>query len=74
MYILWSHGMNDLNFPMEISMNDTRRRAKRDAHVHRHGEDADRNDGMVMAQLLRADKLEIPEKLVGPSGGSNRIK
>lgn len=57
MYILWSRGSSDLIFPMEIMANDsTLHRAKRD--VHRQSDD----DGMVMAQLLRADNLEIPEK------------
>lgn len=63
MYILWSRGSTDLNFPLEIPSNGSQRRAKREASTHTHGGDSDINDGMVMAQLLRADKLEIPEKL-----------
>lgn len=58
MYILWSRGSSDLIFPMEISGNDSLHRAKRDTNMHQHSDD----DGMVMAQLLRADKLDIPEK------------
>lgn len=69
MYILWSHGSNELNFPMEISTNDSRRRAKRDVLSHKHSDEYDRNDGMIMAQLLRADKLDIPEKLVKSNVG-----
>lgn len=63
MYILWSRGFDDVNFPMPISTNSTVQRAKRSAHSHGFQSD-EVNDGMVMAQLLRPDNLEIPEKLV----------
>lgn len=62
MYILWSRGAEILNFPMDYEVNGTSsHRNKREGHSHsphRNGP----NDGLVMAQLLRADKLVIPER------------
>lgn len=61
MYILWSRGSQILNFPMEYETNETIHRHKREGHSpspHR----TSANDGLVMAQLLRADKLVIPER------------
>lgn len=61
MYILWSRGSEILNFPMDYEINGTSQRHKREGHSHsphRSGV----NDGLVMAQLLRADKLVIPER------------
>lgn len=54
MYILWSRGSEPLEFPMNIE-NPAGSRKKRESHAHG-------SDGTIMAQLLRADKLEIPEK------------
>lgn len=60
MYLLWSRGIEQLEFPMSYNRNnETATRDKREVHKHSH--DAS-NDGVVMAQLLRADKLEIPER------------
>lgn len=65
MYLLWSRGYDDITFPMIISTNASAKRAKRAAHGHSHVQMDSQaaSDGMLMAQLLRADKLEIPEKL-----------
>lgn len=61
MYILWSRGSEILNFPMDYEINGTSNRHKREGHSHSpHRSGA--NDGLVMAQLLRADKLVIPER------------
>lgn len=65
MYILWSRGSEILNFPMDYESNTTSttttNRHKREGHSHSpHRTGAD--DGLVMAQLLRADKLVIPER------------
>lgn len=61
MYLLWSRGSQELTFPMEYERNDTIGRRKREISHHGiHGVGA--NDGTIMAQLLRADKLAVPEK------------
>lgn len=62
MYLLWSRGSQDLTFPMDYETNATIvRREKRESSHHRiYGVGA--NDGTVMVQLLRADKLVVPEK------------
>lgn len=71
MYLLWSRGSEALNFPMDYDVNGTTTtaasyRPKREAHSsHPHLHSPHRigiNDGLVMAQLLRADKLVIPER------------
>lgn len=63
MYILWSRGSQTLNFPMDYEINGTSsHRHKREQHSHSHSPHRTGiNDGLVMAQLLRADKLIIPE-------------
>lgn len=65
MYILWSRGSSLLNFPMDYEISNetlpTSHRHKRDSHSHSPHRHSD-NDGLVMAQLLRADKLVIPER------------
>lgn len=65
MYILWSRGSEILNFPMDYETNTTTinavHRHKREGHSHSPHR-AGINDGLVMAQLLRADKLVIPER------------
>lgn len=58
MYILWSRGSNILDFPMDYEINGTTHRIKRGESPHHHSD----NDGLIMAQLLRADKLVIPER------------
>lgn len=65
MYLLWSRGFDDITFPMLITTNSSVKRTKRAAHAHAHVHNYNQmvNDGMLMAQLLRADKLEIPERL-----------
>lgn len=60
MYILWSRGIEALEFPMDIGINSTNRR-KREDHSHVI-ENIGINDGTLMVQLLRADKLQVPEK------------
>lgn len=61
MYLLWSRGTQELTFPMDYETNGTHARRKREsAHHGIHGGGV--NDGTVMAQLLRADKLVVPEK------------
>lgn len=61
MYLLWSRGSQALTFPMEYETNETIPRRKRESsHSGLHGGGV--NDGTVMVQLLRADKLEVPEK------------
>lgn len=63
MYILWSRGSEILNFPMDYETNTTAHRHKREGHSHSHSPHrTGANDGLVMAQLLRADKLVIPER------------
>lgn len=68
MYILWSRGSEILNFPMDYETNATTtiataHRHKREGHSHSHSPHrTGANDGLVMAQLLRADKLVIPER------------
>lgn len=67
MYILWSRGSDLLSFPMDYdsSANETSDRSKRDEHRHLHlhsPHHQSENGGLVMAQLLRADKLVIPER------------
>lgn len=67
MYILWSRGSEILNFPMDYETNtttiSTAHRHKREGHSHSHSPHrTGANDGLVMAQLLRADKLVIPER------------
>lgn len=61
MYILWSRGSQILNFPMDYETNETVQRHKREGHSH-SPHHTGTNDGLVMAQLLRADKLVIPER------------
>lgn len=64
MYVLWSRGFEPLAFPMEITINNTNQgRGKREVHSHSSSTTTNQNDGIVMVQLIRADKLEIPEKL-----------
>lgn len=63
MYILWSRGSDILNFPLDYEINGTSHRHKREGHSHSHSPHRNgANDGLVMAQLLRADKLVIPER------------
>lgn len=67
MYLLWSRGSEALNFPMDYDVNGTaQHRSKREPHTsHSHSHSPHRigiNDGLAMAQLLRADKLVIPER------------
>lgn len=67
MYILWSRGSEILNFPMDYERNGTSHRHKREGHSESHMQSHsphrnDANNGLVMTQLLRADKLVIPEK------------
>lgn len=67
MYILWSRGSEILNFPMDYETNTTSiataHRHKREGHSHSQSPHRiGANDGLVMAQLLRADKLVIPER------------
>lgn len=63
MYLLWSRGSHELEFPMEYETNGTIVRRKRESTHHGiHGVGA--NDGTIMVQLLRADKLDVPEKYV----------
>lgn len=68
MYILWSRGEEILNFPMDYELNGTsqqNQRHKREGHSHSHSPHrSGANDGLVMAQVLRADKLVIPERYV----------
>lgn len=65
MYILWSRGSEILNFPMDYDTNtssiNTVHRHKREGHSHSPHR-AGANDGLAMVQLLRADKLVIPER------------
>lgn len=62
MYLIWSRGSDILNFPMNYEINETSHHSEHEAHnlhsPHRNGD----NDGLLMAQLLRADKLVIPER------------
>lgn len=61
MYLLWSRGSQELSFPMDYERNGTIGRRKRESSHHGiHGVGA--NDGTIMVQLLRADKLVVPEK------------
>lgn len=63
MYILWSRGVEILNFPMDYEINGTSsNRQKREGHSHSSPHRNGANDGLVMAQVLRADKLVIPER------------
>lgn len=62
MYLLWSRGTETLSFPMDIDQTaNADGRRKRADHSHTM-QGMQKNDGTVMVQLLRADKLEIPEK------------
>lgn len=61
MYLMWSRGSQELIFPMEYETNATVGRHKRDTMQHSI-QSAGANDGMVMAQILRADKLVVPER------------
>lgn len=62
MYLLWSRGSDILNFPMNYEMNETSPPSEHEAHnLHSPHRNSD-NDGLIMAQLLRADKLVIPER------------
>lgn len=67
MYIIWSRGSDRLIFPMDYNVNETSHRHKREenTHVHSHSGSPVRtgiNDGLVMTQLLRADKIVVPER------------
>lgn len=59
MYLLWSRGDEMLEFPMPYARDNGTERRKRQVHGHFYSSE---NEGIVMAQLLRADKLDIPEK------------
>lgn len=60
MYVIWSRGDEPLNFPIDTQEN-TISRTKRAMHSHSIPE-TDEDHGTIMVQLLRADKLEIPER------------
>lgn len=58
MYVIWSHGDELLDFTLPIptvmlQMNND--------HNNEHGHSNNHPKNVVMVQLLRADKLEIPE-------------
>lgn len=67
MYILWARGSDPLVFPMNYdNVNKTSSHPhnpphKRQGHSHSPHR-TNENEGLVMAQLLRADKLTIPER------------
>lgn len=60
MYIIWSRGDDQLIFPIDTQENKPGRN-KRETHSPPIPA-VDEDHGTVMVQLLRADKLEIPEK------------
>lgn len=66
MYVIWSRGNEPLDFPIDTQDNVISRR-KRETHSHitTHSQaipETNLDHGTVMVQLLRADKLEIPER------------
>lgn len=64
MYVIWARGFEDINLPMDIWTRSTHRH-KRDDHSLQSNQLADsENTGIVMVQLLRADKLKIPERFL----------
>lgn len=64
MYVIWARGYEDISLPMDIWTRSTHRN-KRDDHSQHSSHSADtENTGIVMVQLLRADKLKIPERFL----------
>lgn len=57
MYVIWSRGDEQLIFPIDTQESKLDRN-KRESPIPK----IDKDHGMVMVQLLRADKLEIPER------------
>lgn len=72
MYILWGFHFDDefptiYSFPKDKQNDDKYKELnqngrERDSNIHNHKMGTD--NGMIMAQLLRADKLHIPEKYI----------
>lgn len=63
MYVLWSQTNETVNFSQDPEASPQTSIMKENfSSQHKNSSDLNAG-GMVMLQLLRADKLEIPEKL-----------
>lgn len=65
MYVLWSQTNETLDFSQNSEMTPKSSIMRDNNFSSYHGNSSNVNTGgMVMVQLLRADKLEVPEKLI----------
>lgn len=64
MYILWSQTNETLDFSQNSEITPKTSIMKENFSSYHKNTSNSNTSGMVMVQLLRADKLEIPEKLI----------